>query len=496
MPLMPDTPRVFISYSHDSPSHKGWVLRLASDLRRNGVDATLDQWDLSPGDDIAVFMEQGLKNATRVVVVCSQKYVERANAGQGGVGYEKMIVTAELIDNLGTKKFIPIIRNSGKPPVPTFLGYRLYLDFEDDAKYPTSLETLLRELLNIPDPGKPPIGANPFDPGGKGEVVVGTSDFVPEPAGNAPTEEPRSRLDDDTRSIVGRLKALIAQPSHPMQLDDLITPVANEARTGIEASGILDYSVHPSQQELVRRVRAVDDATSKLGDMFAVGCHWADAEQARIFTKALLRVAITPDPKGVFYEAWESVARYSALRVMYAGGVAACANDSFGVLSQLLVQPKLRSRPREPEASLVEVLHHGAGFMQRHWKWLPGMERHYTPTSDYLEESLRPAWRQIADDDSLISLNFDRFEFFQALIYGDLVGTESPSPLGFWAPLGSFIWRRRELFEEVRIDIQKSGQAWKPLKVGLFSGSPERAKSIVDSLEKFAKTVRGQLGIY
>jgi hypothetical protein len=57
------------------------VLKLASDLRKNGVDAVLDQWDLSPGEDIAVFMERGLKNAARVVVVCSKKYVERANAG-------------------------------------------------------------------------------------------------------------------------------------------------------------------------------------------------------------------------------------------------------------------------------------------------------------------------------------------------------------------------------------------------------------------------------
>jgi hypothetical protein len=133
---MLEPPRVFISYSHDSPSHKSWVLRLASDLRNNGIDAVVDQWDLSPGEDIAVFMEQGLRDAKRVIVVCSRNYVERANAGRGGVGYEKMIVTAELIQNLGTKKFIPVIRASGDPPVPTFLGYRLYIDFEDDAKYP------------------------------------------------------------------------------------------------------------------------------------------------------------------------------------------------------------------------------------------------------------------------------------------------------------------------------------------------------------------------
>ena len=75
--------------------------------------------------------------------------------------------------------------------------------------------------------------------------------------------------------------------------------------------------------------------------------------------------------------------------------------------------------------------------MQRHWKWLPGRERHFVPTSDYLEESLRPALRRTAHDDEEISSNFDRFEFFQALIYGDIAGEESMSPLGFWAPLAA-----------------------------------------------------------
>ena len=43
---MPE-PVVFVSYSHDSEAHKAWVLKLATDLRSNGVDAILDVWDLT-----------------------------------------------------------------------------------------------------------------------------------------------------------------------------------------------------------------------------------------------------------------------------------------------------------------------------------------------------------------------------------------------------------------------------------------------------------------
>ena len=53
---MPENPKVFISYSHDSPEHKRWVLELSKKLRNNGVDVILDQWDLSPGDNLTQFM--------------------------------------------------------------------------------------------------------------------------------------------------------------------------------------------------------------------------------------------------------------------------------------------------------------------------------------------------------------------------------------------------------------------------------------------------------
>ena len=93
-------PRVFISYSHDSASHKEWVLNFATTLRNRGIDAVLDQWDLKPGDDIPHFMETELSRSDFVIMVCTESYVEKANAGQGGVGYEKMIMTSSLLKKI------------------------------------------------------------------------------------------------------------------------------------------------------------------------------------------------------------------------------------------------------------------------------------------------------------------------------------------------------------------------------------------------------------
>jgi hypothetical protein len=163
-------PRVFISYAHESDEHKNWVLRLASDLRNSGIDAVLDVWDLKPGDDVARFMEH-LASVDRVVIVCSEQYAQKAAVGKGGVGYETMLVTAEILQDRGVVKFIPILRNNPSKTLPPFLRTRIWIDFEGDTDYAKRLEELIRVLHETPANPKPPLGKNPFPVGSTGRDV-------------------------------------------------------------------------------------------------------------------------------------------------------------------------------------------------------------------------------------------------------------------------------------------------------------------------------------
>lgn len=157
-------PRVFVSYSHDSQAHKKWVLDLAVRLRNSGVDAILDQWELQPGDDIPLFMERNLAVADRVIMVCTATYVQKANAGTGGVGYEKMIVTADLLKSIDSNKVVPVIRQAGQHEVPTFLKSKLFIDFSSDSDIEFSFDELVRSLVGAPLFKKPALGNNPFKP--------------------------------------------------------------------------------------------------------------------------------------------------------------------------------------------------------------------------------------------------------------------------------------------------------------------------------------------
>ncbi len=177
-------PRAFISYSHDTPAHKKWVGELANKLVEKGVAVTLDQWDLGFGDDVPKFMERAVSEADRVLMICTETYVRKADDGKGGVGYEAMVVSGELVRKLETNKFIPIIRQSGAEAlVPNSVSTRLYVNLSDGQNFAEEFDKLLREIHSAPKMRKPELGKNPFDGEGgigQGPAVVATGVKVEE----------------------------------------------------------------------------------------------------------------------------------------------------------------------------------------------------------------------------------------------------------------------------------------------------------------------------
>ncbi|WP_254061202.1 toll/interleukin-1 receptor domain-containing protein [Bacillus velezensis] len=102
-------PKVFISYSWSSDAHKQWVLELAKRLvAEAGVEVILDRWHLKIGYDRYKFMEDSIRKADKVIVICDKTYCEKANNRVGGVGSETMILTPEIYEDTKQDKFIPI----------------------------------------------------------------------------------------------------------------------------------------------------------------------------------------------------------------------------------------------------------------------------------------------------------------------------------------------------------------------------------------------------
>ena len=152
-----------MSYSWDSENHKQWVRRFTDELIRNGVDTTLDQYDLTIGGDRFEFMESAVRDADCIFCICTPEYVKRANDRDKGVGVETTLITPQFFDSHRNKQFIPIVRRSkpGISYVPDYMSALIFVDFRDDTRFDQSMEELLRHLHCQPKHKKPPVGPVP-----------------------------------------------------------------------------------------------------------------------------------------------------------------------------------------------------------------------------------------------------------------------------------------------------------------------------------------------
>jgi hypothetical protein len=153
-------PTAFISYSWDDDEHKTWVRGLAARLRADGVDVTLDQWHVAPGDQLPQFMERAVRENDFVLIICTPRYKQRSDKRAGGVGYEGDIITGEVMTTRNQRKFIPILRSGGwQNAAPTWVLGKYYIDLSgphySEDSYEDLLTTLLGRRAQAPAVGQP-----------------------------------------------------------------------------------------------------------------------------------------------------------------------------------------------------------------------------------------------------------------------------------------------------------------------------------------------------
>ena len=145
--LTMNAPSAFVSYSWDDDIHKKWVADLATNLREDGVETTLDQWHAVPGDQLTSFMETEIREKAYVLIICTTNYRLKSDQRKGGVGYEGDIMTGEVLTAGNHRKFVPILaRGSWKESAPSWLQGKVYVDLTTKEKYEANYSNLLATL--------------------------------------------------------------------------------------------------------------------------------------------------------------------------------------------------------------------------------------------------------------------------------------------------------------------------------------------------------------
>ena len=148
----------FISYSHDSVEHGRWTMRLVEELMRHGIPSLLDNKDAEIGGAFDKYMLDGIAAAPVILLICSERYVDRAEAHEGGVGFEMKRVEKLLKQNPRTIRVVPIIRNNTGQRLPAAIRNIVGVDMRGDDWREQPLRDLVRaiRLQTLPHPRDPP----------------------------------------------------------------------------------------------------------------------------------------------------------------------------------------------------------------------------------------------------------------------------------------------------------------------------------------------------
>jgi len=133
-------------------------------LLSDGINAVVDQYDLSLGDRLPQFMEQSISDADFVLIICTPNYKAKADRRTGGVGYEGHIISDELFQHHNERKFIPILRRGNfETALPKFCAGKLSIDLSDIPFSEEQYHDLLATIFG--KNSKPPIGKKPLTAG-------------------------------------------------------------------------------------------------------------------------------------------------------------------------------------------------------------------------------------------------------------------------------------------------------------------------------------------
>lgn len=147
----------FVSYSHDSVEHRRWAMRLVEELLRHGIPTRFDTKDARIGERFDEFMSAGLATAPIVLLVCSEQYVAKAEAYDGGVGYEMKRIETLLAEGPGRIHVIPIYRANNEKRLPSSINTIHSVDMRGDEWQRAPLLDLVRTIKHlVPVRARPP----------------------------------------------------------------------------------------------------------------------------------------------------------------------------------------------------------------------------------------------------------------------------------------------------------------------------------------------------
>jgi hypothetical protein len=126
-----DLPKAFICHASED---KAQAIEIATELRRNGIDAWLDKWEIRPGDSLRQKIELGIDDADFFIAIVSKNSKDKPWVNQE--------LDAALIKKIeGHTKIIPVVLSIAHEQIPLLLRSMLYVRIDGNSH--------IRELIDV-----------------------------------------------------------------------------------------------------------------------------------------------------------------------------------------------------------------------------------------------------------------------------------------------------------------------------------------------------------
>jgi hypothetical protein len=207
---MPDknSPRVFVTYSHDTPEHKDLVRQFCTFLRRDtGVDIHLDQWYDDGGRDWSAWAIEQMTHADFILAIASPAYKQRAEglaaADEGrGSQFEAAMIRDDLTRDLPgeTRRILSVVLPGRSiEEIPKFMRPYSTTHFIIPEFTHHGVESLLAafsQVARYPPPARGTFAGNPF---AKLHAQLQVEEQAAEQARNAPPTGRAALLTEELR---------------------------------------------------------------------------------------------------------------------------------------------------------------------------------------------------------------------------------------------------------------------------------------------------------
>jgi hypothetical protein len=287
-------------------------------------------------------------------------------------------------------------------------------------------------------------------------------------------------------SVAETMKGLIPDPVMRIRLHEFAMDCVRRAE---EALSLQQFPPHGpvTADTVAARVHQYEAAVGETQTAMLLLAFWGEARHLLLLEKMFRRIAeVEKGSAGTVV--WLRLGWYPVVMLQYSAGIAALAAKHYEALKVILTTPLsgrelgiLGRRAAVVAASLA------LGEVLEVFKDLSGNPQHYVPLSEYLFQLLRKPMAEVVDIQSEYDDLFDQYEILSALTCADLLEASGSGPRSL---LGRFSWKHSRgdgPFKLMLEDAAQFGDAWPPLKTGLFKGSHARFAEI-------ARTVSERVG--